>query len=219
MPTLALRGGARVAVAPAEWQDAFGVVIRGRVQLELRGGEPGPILECDAGFWLRGTGVRALRNPGRRTAKIRIIDRRRNDMTSTNSIRVAARPRGLVITGLVAILAAVVVTTAAAALARAVGVTFEIPAGGAAIPLSGFAVVTGFFSIVGVVIAAAFQRWSARPAARFVWTAGLLTAISLVPPLLSGGNFATVATLIVLHLIPAAVMIPSLARALRATND
>jgi hypothetical protein len=71
--TLALRGGARVAVVAAEWCDAFGVVTRGRVQLELRDGEPGPVLGRDAGFWLRGTGVRALRNPGRRTARVRIV--------------------------------------------------------------------------------------------------------------------------------------------------
>lgn len=73
MWTLALRGGARVAVVAAEWSDAFGVVTRGRVQLELRDGEPGPVLGRDAGFWLRGTGVRALRNPGRRTARVRIV--------------------------------------------------------------------------------------------------------------------------------------------------
>ncbi|MGX7674387.1 hypothetical protein [Plantactinospora sp. DSM 117369] len=73
MWTLALRGGARVAVVGAEWRDAFGVVTRGRVQLELRDGEPGPVLGRDAGFWLRGTGVRALRNPGRRTARVRIV--------------------------------------------------------------------------------------------------------------------------------------------------
>jgi len=71
--TLALRGGARVAVVAAEWCDAFGVVTRGRVQLELRDGEPGPVLGRDAGFWLRGTGVRALRNPGRSTARVRIV--------------------------------------------------------------------------------------------------------------------------------------------------
>jgi DNA-binding CsgD family transcriptional regulator len=47
--TLALRGGARVAVVAAEWCDAFGVVTRGRVQLELRDGEPGPVLGRDAG--------------------------------------------------------------------------------------------------------------------------------------------------------------------------
>jgi hypothetical protein len=43
-------------VVAAQWCDAFGVVTHGRVQLELRDGEPGPVLECDAGFWLRGTG-------------------------------------------------------------------------------------------------------------------------------------------------------------------
>jgi hypothetical protein len=71
--TLALRGGARVAVVAEQWCDAFGVVTHGRVQLELRDGEPGPVLGRDAGFWLRGTGVRALRNPGRRTARVRIV--------------------------------------------------------------------------------------------------------------------------------------------------
>ncbi len=48
MRTLALRGGARVAVVAAESYDAFGVVTRGRVQLELREGEPGPVLGSDA---------------------------------------------------------------------------------------------------------------------------------------------------------------------------
>jgi hypothetical protein len=71
--TLALRGGARIAVIAAHRCDAFGVVTRGRVQLELRDGEPGPVLGRDAGFWLRGTGVRALRNPGRSTARVRIV--------------------------------------------------------------------------------------------------------------------------------------------------
>ena len=43
------------------------------MQLELRDGEPGPVLERDAGFWLRDTGVRALRNPDRSTAKVQIV--------------------------------------------------------------------------------------------------------------------------------------------------
>ncbi|MEK8104710.1 DUF6069 family protein [Micromonospora sp. M12] len=96
------------------------------------------------------------------------------------------RFRGLAITGVIGTLAAMVATTLAAALARAAGVDFEIPDGGETIPLSGFAVVTGFFSVVGVVIAAALLRWSARPAERFVWTAVALTGLSLVPPLISG---------------------------------
>ncbi|MFI6274988.1 DUF6069 family protein [Streptomyces sp. NPDC050988] len=125
------------------------------------------------------------------------------------------RFRGLVGTGLIATLTAMVATTLAAALARAVGVDFEVSDGGETIPLSGFAVVTGFFSVVGIVIAVALLRWSARPAQRFVWTAVSLTVISLVPPLLSGAETTTITALLGLHLVPAAVMIPTLARSLR----
>ncbi|WP_327350667.1 DUF6069 family protein [Streptomyces sp. NBC_01304] len=129
------------------------------------------------------------------------------------------RLRGLAGTGFVATLAAMVATTLAAALARAGGVDFEVPDGGEAIPLSGFAVVTGFFSVVGIVVAVALRRWSAHPARRFVWTAVSLTAISLVPPLLSGASTATATALVGLHLVPATVMIPTLARSLCARTD
>jgi hypothetical protein len=114
-----------------------------------------------------------------------------------------------------AALAAMLATTLAAALARAGGVDFEVPDGGETIPLSGITVVTGFFSVVGVVMAVVLLRWSARPAKPFVWTAASLTAISFVPPLLSGANAATTAALIGLHLVAATVMIPVLARSLR----
>ncbi|WP_433189499.1 DUF6069 family protein [Actinoallomurus sp. CA-150999] len=129
------------------------------------------------------------------------------------------RVRGLAVTGFVATLAAMVATTLAAALAQAIGVDFEVPDGGETIPLSGFAVVTGFFSVVGIVIAVALLRWSARPAERFVWTAVSLTAISLIPPLLSGANTATTTALLGLHLVPATVMVPTLARSLRTRTD
>ncbi|MFG2497554.1 DUF6069 family protein [Streptomyces sp. NPDC048441] len=151
-------------------------------------------------------------------------------MNSTIDTQVAAGPaavlpsrthrfRGLAGTGFVAALAAVAATTLAAALARAAGVGFELPDGGETIPLSGFAVVTGFFSVVGIVIAVALLRWSALPAKRFVWTAVSLTAISFVPPLLSGADTATTAALVGLHLVPATVMIPALARSLGARTD
>jgi hypothetical protein len=131
----------------------------------------------------------------------------------------ARRLRKLAATGFIATLAAMLATTLAAALAHAVGVDFEVPDGGETIPLSGFAVVTGFFSVVGVVIAAALLRWSARPAERFVRTAVTLTAISLVPPLLSGADTATITALVGLHLVAATVMIPTLARSLRTRTD
>ncbi|MBU2666953.1 hypothetical protein KOI35_25920 [Actinoplanes bogorensis] len=117
-------------------------------------------------------------------------------------------------TGVLATLAAVLATTLAAALAQAAGVRFEIPAGGETIPLPGFAVVTGVFSVVGVIIAVALRRWSSRPARRFVWTAGALTAVSLIPPFIAGATTATVIALIALHLVAAAVMIPALGRRL-----
>ncbi len=126
------------------------------------------------------------------------------------------RPRGLAGTGVVATVVAMVATVLAAALAQAGGVAFEVPEGGETIPLSGFAVVTGVFSVAGIVLAATLRRWSARPAERFVQTAVALTALSLVPPLLSGADAATTTALLGLHLIAAAVMIPTLARSLRS---
>jgi len=151
---------------------------------------------------------------------------RRNDMNSMKDSGVVAglasgqtshthRLLGLAGTGLFAALAAMVATTLAAALAQAVGVDFEVPDGGETIPLAGFAVVTGVFSVVGIVIAVALLRWSARPAERFVWTAVSLTAISLVPPLLAGATTDTTTALLGLHLVAATVMIPTLARSLR----
>jgi hypothetical protein len=122
---------------------------------------------------------------------------------------------GLARAGITATLAAMVATTLAAALARAVGVDFEVPDGGERIPLPGFAVMTGVFSVVGVAIAAGLLRWSARPAERFVGTTVSLTALSLVAPLLSQADPATVVTLLGLPLVAATVMIPTLARTLR----
>lgn len=126
-----------------------------------------------------------------------------------------SRLRGLVGAGIVATLIAMIATTIAGALVRAAGVDFEMPDGGTPIPWYGFGGLTGIFSVVGIVIAAALLRWSARPAERFVRTALTLTAISLVPPFLVDADAGTVAGLVLLHLVAAAVMIPALARGLR----
>jgi hypothetical protein len=131
--------------------------------------------------------------------------------------RASGRPgrfRGIVGTGLVAVLAAVAATTLLGALARAAGVDLAVAS--EPIPLSGLAFVTGVFSSAGVVMAVALQRWSAHPSAWFVRTTVALTALSLVPPVLVAADAATTATLIGLHLVAAAVMIPRMARALRA---
>jgi hypothetical protein len=129
-----------------------------------------------------------------------------------------SRLRWLALTGALGTVAAMAATTLAAALAIAGGVDFEVSGGAETIPVSGIAVVTGFFSAVGVVIAAALLRWSARPADRFVRTAVSLTAISLVPPLLSGAEAVTIAALMGLHLVAASVMIPVLTNRLRKSE-
>lgn len=126
--------------------------------------------------------------------------------------------RGVAATGLVATLAAVAATTVTAALARAVGVEFVVADGEEPIPLPGFAVVTGIFAVVGVALAVALLRWSARPAEQFVRAAVTLTAISLLPPFLSAADAAAAGALVALHLVAAGVMIPALARGLRAAR-
>ncbi|WP_067500590.1 DUF6069 family protein [Actinoplanes sp. TFC3] len=124
----------------------------------------------------------------------------------------------LAVAGLIATLVAMVATTGAAALAKAAGAGFGIPDGAESIPLPGFAVVTGFCCLAGTAIALALLRWSDRPAQRFVGTAVPLTVLSLIPPLLSGGNAVTIVALVGLHLVSAAVMIPALARNLRTRS-
>ena len=111
----------------------------------------------------------------------------RNEMSNMHDTGVAAgtasggrnshthRLRRLAGTGFIAALTATAATTLAAALAHSVGVDFEVPDGGETIPLTGFAVVTGFFSVVGIVIAVGFLRRSAHRAERFVWTTVSLT--------------------------------------------
>lgn len=93
MRTLALPGGARVPVDPAAWHDALGVVTRGRVQLERRDGGPGPVLGCGATFWLRGTGVRTLRNPDRTTATVLVVTPHALTAPGPSPLARADRPR------------------------------------------------------------------------------------------------------------------------------
>lgn len=126
--------------------------------------------------------------------------------------------RPVVAIGVVAVPAAVLATTLAAALARAAGVDLTVPDGGEPIPLAGIAFVTGVLSAVGVLLALAFARWTARAPERFARMAVTLTVVSLAPPLLVGAHPATAGVLVGLHLVAAAVMIPSLTRALRPAS-
>lgn len=140
--------------------------------------------------------------------------------TSTSATQTSAidRPhpyRSLIRIGLAATLVAMTATTLAAALARAIGVDFQLAGATEPIPLPGFATMTAVFSLIGMAIATALLRWTTTPAKHFTRTAITLTAVSLLAPLLSGGDAATTITLISLHLIAAAVMIPALTSAVR----
>jgi hypothetical protein len=67
-----------------------------------------------------------------------------------------------------------------------------------------------------VLIAAALSRWSGSPVQWWLRTTAVLTAVSLVPPVLAAADAATAATLVALHLLAAAVVVPVVARALGA---
>lgn len=126
----------------------------------------------------------------------------------------STRSQRLLLPGLAAAAIAAVAVTAVAALATAVGVDFELPDGGESIPLPGFTQLTFTFGVVGILVALAIRRWASRPARAWVRTAVALTALSLVPPFLVGADPATVCTLVLAHLVAAAIVIPVIARRL-----
>jgi amino acid transporter len=84
---------------------------------------------------------------------------------------------------------------------------------GASIPIAGFAQLTLVFSLVGVGIAAVMARKARRPR-----TAVALTALSFVPDLTFGFDAGSAATLITLHTVAAAIVVPTLARRLARTR-
>lgn len=122
--------------------------------------------------------------------------------------------RRVVGVGVLATVTAVAATTLVAALARTSGVGLEVS--GEPIPLPGVGFVTGVCAVAGVALAAALLRWSVHPARHFVTVTLVLTAASLVPPLVAETEAATALTLVGLHLVAAVTVIPLLARPLRA---
>jgi hypothetical protein len=119
--------------------------------------------------------------------------------------------------GVAAAVVASVATTVLAAVASAGGVSFA-DSTGASIPIAGFAQLTLVFSLLGVGIAAVLARKASRPRATFVRTAVALTALSFVPDLTFGFDAASAATLITLHTVAAAIVVPTLAGRLARTR-
>jgi hypothetical protein len=119
--------------------------------------------------------------------------------------------------GIAAAVVASVATTVLAAISSAAGVSFAGDTG-ASIPIAGFAELTLDFSLVGVGIAAVMARKARRPRPAFVRTAIALTALSFVPDLTFGFDAGSAATLITLHTVAAAIVVPTLAGRLAGTR-
>ena len=117
--------------------------------------------------------------------------------------------------GVAAAVVAAIATSVLAAIASAAGVSFA-DSSGVSIPILGFTQLTLIFSLVGVGMAAVMARKARRPRATFVRTAIALTALSFVPDLTFGFDPASAASLITLHIVAAAIVVPTLARQARS---
>jgi hypothetical protein len=104
---------------------------------------------------------------------------------------------------------AAVATTVVAAVALAIDVPLEIA--GEQIPLLGFAQMTLVGTLFGVLIAKGARRRASHPKRAFVRITVALTALSLVPDLTADATTATIVTLMLTHVVAAAIVIPRLA--------
>lgn len=133
---------------------------------------------------------------------------------TTTSLATPVPAKNLIAAGLAAAVVAGVATTAIAATGEAAGIGLDVS--GAPIPVPGFAVLTVFFSVVGLALALVLARVARRPRPAFVRTTLVLTALSLVPDVLADAATVTKALLMVTHLVAAAIVIPVVARRLAA---
>ena len=111
--------------------------------------------------------------------------------------------------GAVAGAVAAAATTGVAAVADAAGVPIKIA--GESIPVLGFGQLTLLFTAVGVVLASVLARRARRPQHTFVVTTLVLTALSFVPDVTADATTATKLTLMLTHVVAAAIVIPTLA--------
>jgi hypothetical protein len=141
-------------------------------------------------------------------------------MTTTTSAPSTVRTapatsiRRMLAAGAVATVVASVATASVAAAGNAAGISLDVA--GAPIPVTGFAMLTAIFSVVGLVLAAVLARFAKRPRTAFVRTTVVLTVLSLVPDVLADATSGTKVLLMVTHLVAAAIVIPAVARRLAA---
>lgn len=118
--------------------------------------------------------------------------------------------RATVVGGAVAALA----VTAAAAAADATGIPLAID--GEPIPVAGSTQMTAIGALLGGLIAAACNRWTASPRRVFTVTAVVLTALSCTPSVTRPPDAATRLVLVGTHVLAATIIVPALVCQLRA---
>jgi len=130
------------------------------------------------------------------------------------SVITTAPAKPLITGGLAATGVAALATATVAAVGNFAGISLEL--NGAPVPVTGFAVLTVIFSLVGLALALVLARTARSPRTAFVRTTVVLTALSVVPDLLVDAAPATKALLMLTHVVAAAIVIPAVARRLAA---
>lgn len=119
--------------------------------------------------------------------------------------------RRLVRSGAIAGVVAAVGTTGVAAVARAADVGLDVD--GTAIPIAAFA----WWTLVGAALGVVLARLL-RERRRFVVVTSVATGLSLIPAIAAPDGAATKAVLVGVHLLAAAIVIPTLSRQLTAVD-
>jgi len=134
--------------------------------------------------------------------------------TTPGTLAPATEQQSVLKYGVVAAVVAAVATTVLAAIASAAGVSFTNSHSEDSIPIPTFTVFTLIFSLIGVGIAAVLARKARRPRTTFLRTAIVLLVLSFIPDLTFGFDAGSTLTLMGLHLVAAAIVIPTLVRQL-----
>jgi uncharacterized protein DUF6069 len=142
---------------------------------------------------------------------------------TTNTKTTSRAPYGrLLLVNLGATVAAGVATEAWVGIVRATGTDLRIgdpfgdPSSAMTLPVGACATSIAMCMVLGTALAVLLNWKAKRSAYTYVVVAGVLTFVSLGAPLVSAGaSTATKLTLIVAHLIAAAVIVPVVARVLR----
>jgi hypothetical protein len=131
-------------------------------------------------------------------------------ITRTAPTTTSTRRFSLLKAGSAAGAAAAAITTTVAAAAHAAGVSFADRTG-ESIPVFAFAQLTFIGALLGVALAAGVRRRASQPRRTFTRVAWTLAAVSCIAPTLIGLGAASVAVLVVEHLVAAAIVIPQIA--------